>query len=574
MKKIFIGCLILFFLISCGNEKPGKPDIEEEEPEYFYTMPVLHITAGGGSIIYSISDSYPDPESYDIYFKSGFAGPEEIKESGRKINVKESSGIISGLNDRELYSVYAAAKCRGFYDADTNVGAVRTRWKSPKRGVGYGFNFPRPNNSNSGAGHNNPAIIAKDMDLLGLGITWWYSWGTDPGNVVGPVAREKKLPFVPMVWGGGSGRVDAVRKYVTDFPEQNTEYLLAWNEPNFLEEANLTPTQAAVQWPYLMEMARETNLKVVSPAMNYGTMAPYSDPTLWLEEFFGYGEKPGFENVSLDDIDGVAIHLYNLYASGVLGYVNRFRKFEKPIWMTEWCAYSGNSSAEFQIEFMSQSVLLLEADPAVDRYAWYIPKGGTFNHEKEYPWNKLLTGPPPPELPKLTSQGKVFVHMSMLDKELYYIPGEEIPAKDFSDCNVSELVPKAEKPYQTPTGRSWQDSVRFRPTTNTALNAPPLDIVFFGPSNNPSNMWVEYQLTAANAGACTLSIYYTSPSSDISFDVDINGSKAAEITLSRSSLWNTAECAVNLPAGNSAIRLRRTTTTASVSCFINWLKVE
>ena len=373
MKKFFIGCLTILFLVSCINEKPGN-SVVEEEPERFFIMPFLKITAGGGNLLYSISGSYPDPESYDIWYKPGIVGLEELKASGYKISVKESEGVINGLNERELYSVAVSAKCRGFYDADTNVVMGRPRWKSSKRGVGYSFNFPRPNNSNSGAGHNNPAIIAKDMDLLGIGITWWYSWGTDPGNVVGPVARKKQLPFIPMIWGGGSGRVDAVKKYVTDFPELNTEYLLAWNEPNFLEEANLTPTQAAEQWPYLMEMARETGLKVVSPAMNYGTMAPYSDPTLWLDEFFGMGAHPGFENVSIDDIDGVAIHLYNLYASGVLGYVNRFRKFEKPIWMTEWCAYSGNSSAEFQIEFMSQSVLLLEADPAVERYAWYIPK--------------------------------------------------------------------------------------------------------------------------------------------------------------------------------------------------------
>jgi len=574
MKKLFFSFLTILVFISCNNndDKTNTPIIDEEEPEYFYIMPELKITAGGGNLLYSISETYPDAESFDIYYKLGIADPDELKTSGTKINVTGSEGAINGLNERELYSVVAVAKCRGFHNADSNVSMGRTRWKSPKRGVGYGFNFPRPNNSNSGAGHNNPAIIAKDIDLLGIGITWWYSWGTDPGNVVGPVAREKKLPFVPMVWGGGSGRVDAVRKYVTDFPEQNTEYLLAWNEPNFLEEANLTPAQASAQWPYLMEMARDTGLKVISPAMNYGTMAPYSNPTLWLEEFFGFGENAGFENVSLDDIDGVAIHLYNLYASGVLGYVDRFRKFGKPIWMTEWCAYSGNPNAEHQINFMCQSVILLEADPAVERYAWYIPKGGTFNHETAYPWNKLLTGPPPPALPELTTQGKIFVHMSMLDKELFYIPGEIIPAKDFSGCNISELVPDPGNPFVPRTGRSWQDGVRFRPTTNLALEASPLDIVFFGPDNNTGNMWVEYQIKTSESGEYALTMCYTAQQ-DIPFEISINGSKAADITLSRSTIWNSAACTVNLSAGKSVIRLRRTATTSGVSCAINWLTV-
>jgi hypothetical protein len=449
----------------------------------------------------------------------------------------------------------------------------KPEWKTThKRGVSYNFNFPRPNNSNSGPGHNIAAVIEEDMNLLGPGISWFYSWSTSPDSAVSAVADQKKLAFVPMVHRSASNLED-VRKYVSAHPD--VKYILAYNEPNFYDQANMTPAQAAQHWPRLKALARELGLKIVSPAMNYGTMQGYSNPTKWLEEFFGTDGNPGFPNVSLNDVDAIAIHLYNDFGNNVRQYIDRFRKFGKPIWMTEFCAWDDKNgqyfkTPEFQTGFMSQAVIYMELDPLVERYAWFIPKGGKFASENDFPWNKLLTAVNPaasPNLPTLTDLGKVYVNMSICDKTVYYAPGEVIAAKDFSSNNISELVPAA--PFAVNT-RTWQDGVRFRPTSNTEAGAPVLDIEFFMPSNNPDNMWVEYQLDIPKPRQYALTLYYTA-SRDVNMTISIDGSPVGTAVLNASVAWVSKTAALNnVAAGKHTIRLLVT----GGNCILNWLKIE
>jgi hypothetical protein len=218
---------------------------------------------------------------------------------------------------------------------------------------------------------------------------------------------------------------------------------------------------------------------------------------------------------------------------------------------------------------MSQSVIYMELDPAVDRYAWFIPKGGRFNSEDLFPYNKLLTAPAPPTLPELTPLGLVYAHMSALNKSLHYIPGETIPAKDFSNNNLSELVPGADSPYIANTS-PWQDGVRFRPTTDTSARASVLDIVFFSPSNNTTNMWVEYLVVVPQARQYNITFRYNA-SQNMDFQIMVNGGNAQNVTLQASG-WNTQTDSLSLSAGRNTIRIRKTTPTGN--CAINWLKVE
>ena len=470
------------------------------------------------------------------------------------------------------------SSCRVPEETEKEDSVVSTgnsgRKTSPKRGVGYNFNFPRPNNSDSGPGHNNAAIIEEDMNLLVPGISWFYGWGTSPDSAVSTIADQKKLAFVPMVHRSASN-LDDVRKYVRAHPD--VKYVLAYNEPNFYDQANMTPAQAAEHWPKLKALAQDLGLKIVSPAMNYGTMTGYGNPTKWLEEFFGTDGNKGFPGVSLDDVDAIAVHLYNDFGNNVRQYIDRFRKFGKPVWMTEFCAWDDKNgqyftTPEFQIGFMSQAVIYMELDPLVERYAWFIPKGGKFASENDFPWNKLLTAVNPaasPNLPTLTELGKVYVNMSACDKTVYFVPGEVIPAKDFSGSNISELVPSAAAPLVANT-RAWQDGVRFRPTTNTVAGSPALDIEFFKPSNNPNNMWVEYQLDIPVTRQYALTLYYTA-SQGANMTISIDGSPAAAASLGKSDAWTSKTVALdNVAAGKHTIRLLVT----GDKCFLNWLKIE
>jgi len=568
-----------------GEDDSGVPG----DLKNFLFAPLITITGAKESFTYKITASTPQADSYDIFWTSGNVNLASLKSGGTKITAAGYTGTITGLLDASIHSVAVTAKKAEYNDSDSGVTIGRPKWRSLKRGVGYNFNFPRPNNSNSGNGHNNASIIARDMDLLGQGITWWYNWAVHPGNSssttnIEPLAKEKKLPFVPMIWSSGgttashNNALDTLRDYANANPD--VKYVLAYNEPNFTQEANMTPAVAATFWPALTARASELKLKVVSPAMNFGTMAGYGDPALWLEEFFGVGRHAGqgFPNVYLNDIEAVAVHLYNDFGNNVRTYIDRFRQFGKPVWMTEWCAWDDKNKVyfttpEFQINFMSQSVIYMELDPAVQRYAWYIPKGGTFNSENTFPWNKLLTAVNASALPNLTPLGVVYVNMSTLDKSVFYLPGETIPAKDFSNSNISELVPSAAAPYVANT-KTWQDGVRFRPTTDTASEAFVLDIVFFTPSNNSSNMWVEYQVTVPDSKQYTLIMHYTSPEVAMNYAVTVNGGAEVTVTVLRSSAWATHTAHINLTAGDNIIRLRKATTTSNSTSALNWLMIE
>ncbi|MDR0542530.1 MAG: glycoside hydrolase family protein, partial [Dysgonamonadaceae bacterium] len=85
-----------------------------------------------------------------------------------------------------------------------------------------------------------------DFDALQTGMTWFYDWGNTPGSIGIQASDEYNIEYCPMRWGK-DWNPNAIRSYVQTHP--NCKYLLAFNEPNFREQAHLTPQQAAALWP-------------------------------------------------------------------------------------------------------------------------------------------------------------------------------------------------------------------------------------------------------------------------------------------------------------------------------------
>lgn len=158
--------------------------------------------------------------------------------------------------------------------------------------------------------------------------------------------------------------------------------------------------------------------------MNYGTLPNYNDPIKWLDEFFNLIG-------GTDGIDGISIHCYMGSVSAFRNYVDMFKKYQKPIWVTEFCSWDNdNVSASAQMTYMSEILNFLEADSDVVRYSWFIPRG----IGPGYPYNNLITGGV--NKSKLTDLGMVYVNMSTLDKSVYYEPGSMVPAEHYSGTNT------------------------------------------------------------------------------------------------------------------------------------------
>ena len=169
-----------------------------------------------------------------------------------------------------------------------------------------------------------------------------------------------------MVWGGGADAGD-----VSDAIRSDAKFLLGYNEPNFFAQANLSAQQAAADWPVLEASAQAHGLGLVSPAVNYcgddnaGT-GPCHDtnPVSYLDDFFAACQGC--------QVDYVAVHWYNCDGDSLNSYLDLFKKFNKPLWVTELaCAYGGDTSVAGQEQYMREAVPILEARTDVYRYAWF-----------------------------------------------------------------------------------------------------------------------------------------------------------------------------------------------------------
>lgn len=286
--------------------------------------------------------------------------------------------------------------------------AVVAMPKSAKRGVAFSF------------------TQLTDLPLLSPYISWDYNWGNAATDDAATWFDANEMDFCPMCWNG-SYNADKIRAFVAAHP--NTKYLLAFNEPNLTDQANMTPSQAAALWQPVVALAKELNLKLVSPAMNYGTLAGYSDPIKWLDEFFA---QP---NVSIDDIYAISVHCYMSSANGVQTFIERFEKYSKPIWLTEFCAWDPiPGSVNTQMDYMCAVLNYLESAESVERYAWFIPR--TSGKVDSAPYMQLLTHDYPASLTEL---GKMYCWFSPMNEKVWLKTDRFIHAGEYTAVSKNAL---------------------------------------------------------------------------------------------------------------------------------------
>jgi hypothetical protein len=224
--------------------------------------------------------------------------------------------------------------------------------KSVKRGIAYDL------------------AAAPDLAALSPGVSWWYNWGTQPNSTVPSDYRALYgMDYLPMLW---NSNFDATAMVAYLKANPSIQYLLLLNEPNLVDQANMTPSQAAALWPRYEALAAATAVKLVGPAITWGTMTGYSDPVLWLDAFYA-----SFQSANGRDpqIDYLAFHWYDY---GLGDQLDRLAKYAKPIWVTEMANWHSQAdgaqitTAAQQKTQMTEMVALCEGRADVFRYAWFI----------------------------------------------------------------------------------------------------------------------------------------------------------------------------------------------------------
>lgn len=213
-----------------------------------------------------------------------------------------------------------------------------------KRGLGYVF---------------DDATVASDMPAL-KSVAWFYNWTATVSSQVGNAMAPARMEFVPMVWGKNID-VDDIVNHIP----AGAKYLLGFNEPNFGIQSNLTPTQAAQLWPQVEQIAQRKNLKIVSPAVNTcGSPCNVQDPVAWMDQFFAA--------CTSCKVDHIAIHWYACTRDSLQTYVARFKKYNKPLWVTEFaCADQGVQPVDRQRAYLRDALSYMESEPAIFRYSWF-----------------------------------------------------------------------------------------------------------------------------------------------------------------------------------------------------------
>jgi hypothetical protein len=217
-----------------------------------------------------------------------------------------------------------------------------------------------------GLATNTPPSAALAPTASTPGVSWWYDWSTSGSSAAAG------MEFVPMIWGSAS---------LKDALPAGSRHVLGFNEPNFKAQANLTPTQAAADWPTIEASAKTSGSLIVSPAVNFcgssSNSSQCSDPTVtdpytYLADFFK--ACPGCQ------VDAIAVHWYNCdlpslqaYLEGNVdagGTLQGFVQFGRPIWLTEFCCDPTHSEMD-QEAYMKAAIPYLEGNPSVARYSWF-----------------------------------------------------------------------------------------------------------------------------------------------------------------------------------------------------------
>ncbi|KPV73022.1 glycoside hydrolase family 128 protein [Rhodotorula graminis WP1] len=209
---------------------------------------------------------------------------------------------------------------------------------SKKKGVGY-----------------NDAALTKN-----LAISWAYNWGQLPEGTLSP-----GVEYIPMLWSDNAGDWFVNAQKAID---NGSKYLLAFNEPDLVGQADMTVAAVVAGWKKYMSPFKG-KAKLVSPAVTNGGAPLGRD---YLAAFFDACPT------CLEETDAIALHWYD--AAWNTGYFTNYlqeahTRFGKPIWLTE---FAGSGTVAEQQAFFATVLPWMEKQPWIERYAGFGDFVGTY----------------------------------------------------------------------------------------------------------------------------------------------------------------------------------------------------
>ena len=188
--------------------------------------------------------------------------------------------------------------------------------------------------------------------LNDLGVSWYYSWGLNTTVV-------STKTFVPMCYS--DNRVSSVYQ---------TNTILGFNEPDNVNQSNMTVAQAISNWTTLVSKST----RVGSPSMAGNPLTTGS----WLTSFMNYNPKPKVDFVCVHWYKGCDVAKFKSDMTAIITLYN------KPIWVTEFAPQTTSSPqlqptkyTQTQINtFLTQVMAWMNTNPMIEKYAYHDAKYG------------------------------------------------------------------------------------------------------------------------------------------------------------------------------------------------------
>jgi hypothetical protein len=210
---------------------------------------------------------------------------------------------------------------------------------SPKKGVGGG---------------ENPEMLRE------IGVSWAYIWYIAANNF------NSVYQHVPMIWGK-----DYDAATVTQVARSHPgSYWLIWNEPDYWQQANISPEQAAQLYRTLRPL-----IKSADPTAKLIVGGVFNLNVGWLTSFRSeyyrlYNEWPQVEGWHVHHYVGRTDYNTTAWRTA-LQAVRDWMPANGGVvelWLTEFGCLNSDAVAE---QIMAEQVPWLEAQSWITRYAWY-----------------------------------------------------------------------------------------------------------------------------------------------------------------------------------------------------------
>ncbi|RDW82447.1 hypothetical protein BP6252_03559 [Coleophoma cylindrospora] len=200
----------------------------------------------------------------------------------------------------------------------------------------------------------NDATLTNSFGGPNSQISWGYNWGQTPG-----AGFPAKYEYVPLLWSNASDLTSTWFANVNAAIAAGTTHILAFNEPDYSGQANMSPLAAAQAYMKWMQPFAG-KVKLGAPVVTNGGPPMGVE---WLKEFMALCPACTIDFVPLHWYDGAFNYAYFRY------YIENFyAQIRKPIWITEFNGYGDDATV---ISFLKKVMPWLDSLSYVERYAWF-----------------------------------------------------------------------------------------------------------------------------------------------------------------------------------------------------------